>query len=86
MDGHSNRVYCVKYNYNYDNQLISGGWDDTLQIWDDRVTNSHHYLYGPHICGDAIDIDTQHNHLITGSWRKNSNLQVIQAKKLNNQF
>lgn len=39
-NGHSSRVYCVKYHPNQPNQLISGGWDDTLQIWDDRVSVS----------------------------------------------
>lgn len=34
------------------------------------------YIYGPHICGDSIDIDSNHNHLLTGSWRKGSTLQI----------
>ena len=34
------------------------------------------HIYGPHICGDAIDIDAVHNHVITGSWRKNNVLQI----------
>jgi COMPASS component SWD3 len=35
------------------------------------------HISGPHICGDAIDIDVKNNHLVTGSWRKYSALQVI---------
>lgn len=31
-DGHSMRVYSVKFHPHNDNVLISGGWDDTLQV------------------------------------------------------
>ena len=37
-------------------------------------------IYGPHICGDALDIDPTHNHIITGSWRKENVLQVKHGK------
>ncbi|RNA38513.1 WD repeat-containing 5-like [Brachionus plicatilis] len=76
ISGHSSRVYCVKYHPVENNQIFSGGWDDTVQIWDDRISHSQNYIYGPHICGDAIDIDSNYNHLLTGSWRKNSTLQI----------
>ncbi len=35
--GHSSRIYCLKYHPNEVNSLYSGGWDDTVQVWDDRV-------------------------------------------------
>ena len=34
--GHSNRVFSVKYDKDDDNILVSGGWDNTIQIWDLR--------------------------------------------------
>jgi hypothetical protein len=34
------------------------------------------YIYGPHICGNSLDIDPNYNHLLSGSWRKTSTLQV----------
>ena len=34
------------------------------------------HISGPHVCGDALDIDATHNHLITGSWRKSNVLQI----------
>lgn len=76
ITGHSSRVYALKYHPTEKNLLISGGWDNTVQIWDDRIPTSQHYIYGPHICGDSIDIDAAHNHMITGSWRKFSTLQI----------
>lgn len=81
VDGHTSRVFCVKYNPSEPNQLFSGGWDNSLQIWDDRIAHSQKYLSGPHICGDAIDIDTKYNHLLTGSWRKCSTLQIWDLRK-----
>ena len=33
-------------------------------------------ISGPHICGDALDIDPVHNHIVTGSWRRENVLQV----------
>ena len=32
--GHSNRVYSVKFHPEEKNQLVSGGWSDTIQLWD----------------------------------------------------
>lgn len=34
------------------------------------------HISGPHICGDAIDIDPRHNHILTGSWCTGVTLQV----------
>jgi hypothetical protein len=36
----------------------------------------HRKFHGPHICGDALDIDPVHNHILTGSWRKTAVLQI----------
>ncbi|XP_076472976.1 WD repeat-containing protein 89 homolog [Babylonia areolata] len=76
MDGHVCRVFALQYNVNHQNIFISGGWDDTVQYWDDREKHSIKKFHGPHICGDALDIDPQHNHILTGSWRKNTVLQI----------
>ena len=56
--------------------MFSGGWDDTVQVWDDRIANSQRFIYGPHVCGSSLDIDTKYNHLLAGSWRKSSSLQI----------
>lgn len=36
MPGHSNRVFSVKFDKDDENLLVSGGWDNTIQIWDLR--------------------------------------------------
>jgi WD40 repeat protein len=28
--GHSNRIFCVKYNKTDPNMIVSGGWDNTI--------------------------------------------------------
>ena len=55
--------------------LISGGWDDTIQIWDTRIGLSVRGIFGPHLAGDAVDINDQ-NEILTGSWRPEDPLEV----------
>ena len=40
MDGHRARVFCVIYHPREQNVLLTGGWDDTVQFWDDRSRHS----------------------------------------------
>eukprot|EP00946_MAST-07B_sp_MAST-7B-sp1_P004115 g4115.t1 len=72
--GHSNRVFSLKFDKNDDNILVSGGWDNTVQIWDLRVERSVRSFYGPHVCGDAVDI--YDGTILTGSYRNNDQLQL----------
>mmetsp|Transcript_8408 Transcript_8408/g.16741 ORF Transcript_8408/g.16741 Transcript_8408/m.16741 type:complete len:369 (+) Transcript_8408:457-1563(+) len=72
--GHSNRVFSLKFNPTDPNTLISGGWDNTVQIWDLRLEHAVRSIYGPHICGDAVDI--YDNTIVTGSWRTKNQLEL----------
>jgi len=74
LPGHSNRVFSVKYVPGDDNMVVSGGWDNTVQIWDIRTGTSVRNFYGPHICGDALDISG--TEIVTGSWRPDNQLEV----------
>lgn len=71
--GHSNRVFSLKFHPTDPNILISGGWDNTVQIWDIRVEEAVQSFYGPHISGDSVDI--RDNIILTGSWRPDEQLQ-----------
>lgn len=72
--GHSNRVFGVKYAPEDGNLLVSGGWDNTVILWDVRTGSSVGSLFGPHVCGDSLDM---HGHMIlTGSWRPEKQLQL----------
>ncbi|XP_061189530.1 WD repeat-containing protein 5-like [Saccostrea echinata] len=76
MDGHHFRVFAAQYHPNFPHVFISGGWDNTVHFWDDRQRQSIRLISGPHICGEALDIDPIHNHILTGSWRKIDVLQI----------
>lgn len=56
LPGHSNRVFSVKFHPDDPNVLVSGGWDNSIQIYDLRKGQPVAAMYGPHICGDAIDV------------------------------
>ncbi|OAF70648.1 hypothetical protein A3Q56_01584 [Intoshia linei] len=80
MNGHRGRVFSAKYHPNHKNVFISGGWDDTIQFWDDRETHSSRHISGPHLCGDGLDIDPENDQILTGSWRKSNTLQLWDFK------
>lgn len=66
LPGHSNRIFCVKFHPDYPNILLSGGWDSTVQIYDVRSGIVENALYGPHVCGDSLDVFGMN--LLAGSW------------------
>jgi len=74
--GHSNKIFSVKFHPKDSNILLSGGWDNTVQIWDCRVKYSVASIYGPHICGDALDINNEGDCIITGAYSKDTPLQL----------
>ncbi|GAX86553.1 hypothetical protein CEUSTIGMA_g13960.t1 [Chlamydomonas eustigma] len=72
--GHSNDVFGLAWNPQDPNVLISAGWDHTVQVWDVRLQRSVRSIYGPYICGDALDI--KDNKILAGSWRHASPLEL----------
>jgi COMPASS component SWD3 len=71
---HTNRIFSCKAVPGDDNVFMTGGWDDTVQIWDIRVGASVRQIKGPHICGDSLDM-FEHD-ILTGSWRPDHQLQI----------
>ena len=76
MDGHASRVFALKYHPTDEHILLSGGWDNTIQIWDDRQELPLRKIYGSHVCGDAIDIDPATSEIFVGNWRRQNPIQV----------
>ncbi|KAF4709339.1 hypothetical protein FOZ62_002186 [Perkinsus olseni] len=74
--GHSNRVFSLKYHPKDPNVIITGGWDKTVQFWDVRKGYSVRSIFGPHICGDSVDISNDGKRILTGSWRIDRQLQI----------
>lgn len=77
--GHSNRIFTLKFVPDDPQLLLSGGWDNTVQIWDLRINQPCASMYGPHICGDAVDVSG--NEVLTGSWRQSKQLQIWDLRK-----
>jgi WD40 repeat protein len=77
-NGHTNRIYSVIFNPKDSNMLLSGGWDDTIQIWDIRQRQSAFHIFGPHICSDSLDI--YENMLLAGSMRTTNQLQLFDLR------
>ncbi|XP_025987515.2 WD repeat-containing protein 5 homolog [Solenopsis invicta] len=72
---HRMRIFAARFHKEYPDLIITGGWDQTVRIWDIRVPNgSIRIIKGPHICGDAIDMHK--TCILTGSWIVRDSLQI----------
>jgi len=72
--GHSNRVYGMRFID--DSTLISGGWGDSVEIWDIRVGKPVRTIHGPHLSGDSLDVTGVGGTILTGSARGDDPLQL----------
>ncbi|XP_075217902.1 WD repeat-containing protein 18-like [Lycorma delicatula] len=76
VDGHTSRVFCAEFHPKSANDLVTGGWDNTVQFWDVRKPNSTRFITGPHICGRGIHFKpVTGRELITASYSKETPLQ-----------
>ncbi|XP_060679289.1 uncharacterized WD repeat-containing protein alr3466-like [Hemiscyllium ocellatum] len=76
MDGHRSRIFVVKFNPHNLTELLSGGWDDTVQFWTENHPHSLRRIFGPHLCGDSLQIHPVSDEILTGSWRREKSLEV----------
>ena len=75
---HSNRIFAVKFSKKDPNLLLSAGWDNTILLYDLRAKEVQNYLYGPHVCGDGLDI--KEDLLLTVSWEKEDQIQLFDLR------
>jgi hypothetical protein len=47
-------------------------------VWDARAGTSVRSIYGVQIYGDALDFKEVSNRILTGSWRRTDQLQVLE--------
>jgi len=40
LGGHGSRVYCIKFDREDPNILVSGGWDKQVMLWDVRTNKA----------------------------------------------
>ena len=60
------------------NLLMSAGWDNTILLYDIRTKQVQNYLYGPHVCGDGLDL--KDDLLLTVSWAKEDQIQLFDLR------
>jgi WD40 repeat protein len=77
---HSARVMCVKWDTC--NTFWTGGWDKNLICWDLRTNRSAKNIFGPKICGEAIDC--VNDWIITGSYEINNQLNYWDVRTCKN--
>jgi WD40 repeat protein len=75
---HSNRIFAVKFSKKDPNLLMSAGWDNTILLYDIRTKQVQNYLYGPHVCGDGLDL--KDDLLLTVSWAKEDQIQLFDLR------
>jgi len=74
--GHSNRVFSLKFHPQHPHIVLSGGWDNTVQVWDTRRGHSVKSLWNCYVCGDSVDFSSDGERILTGSWRTEDALQI----------
>ncbi|XP_069461714.1 small ribosomal subunit protein RACK1-like [Ambystoma mexicanum] len=75
MNGHSRRIFALKFHPSEYHIFLTGGWDDSIKIWDKRMAKEvRRVINGPHICGPGIDI--KENMVLTASWVARNGLQL----------
>ena len=72
--GHANRVFSSCFDPEDSNTLLTGGWDNTVHIWDLRSGRAERKIFGPHIAGDALQVHG--GRILTGSWRPDDPVQT----------
>eukprot|EP00759_Apiculatamorpha_spiralis_P016768 PhF_6_TR2296/c0_g1_i1/m.4020 len=75
IDAHTNRIQSIKWSLDDPNIIISGGWDNTVQIWDLRQNKSVRSIYGPYLCGDGLDM--LEGTILCGSTRNKDNMEFF---------
>jgi len=72
--GHSMDVFGLAWSADDANLLVSAGWDHTIQVWDARLNRSVRSIFGPYMCGDALDL--RGGKVLAGSWRHTNPLEL----------
>jgi WD40 repeat protein len=72
---HTNRIYCAKWVT--PSTLITGGWENPLQVWDARSGRAERQLGGPQVSSDSIELMPGMQQIVVGSQRNNRQIQVI---------
>eukprot|EP00055_Hartaetosiga_balthica_P002380 m.3754 g.3754 ORF g.3754 m.3754 type:complete len:329 (-) comp2121_c0_seq1:1255-2241(-) len=64
---HSSRIFSSVFSPSDHNIIVSGGWDKTVIIWDQRQQRPIDHIYGPEITGDGISFNDDGTQFFTAS-------------------
>lgn len=56
-DGHTSRIFAARFNPASNAEFLSGGWDNTVLLWDLRKQFACRYLSDVSLCGEGLDVD-----------------------------
>ncbi|KAK2586909.1 hypothetical protein KPH14_009842 [Odynerus spinipes] len=76
MDGHKSRVFAACFHPKSAHEVITGGWDDTVQFWDSRQPYALRHISGVHVCGDGLDISQNGKEILTCAWQRKDPIQL----------
>lgn len=79
---HQNKIFSVKFNPIYPNQLYSGSWDQSVKFWDIRTGTATHTITGTQTCGDSIDMDQDLRTFVTGGGTGGEGIQIWDMRNL----
>lgn len=63
---HDCKVFCVKFNPQDTNMVISTAWDHNMLIYDLRTSGPVHCVTDVEVYGDAVDFHKDGNMMLTG--------------------
>ena len=73
-NGHSSRIFCVKFSTLDPNMLVSGGWDNKMIFYDLRVHKPVLSILGPHVSGESIDFHPKDGKVLVGACKEDNML------------
>lgn len=76
--GHTNRIFSVKFINDDTNTLISGGWDNSVYLWDIRLKKSIDSIYGVCLMGDSLDYKA--GQILIGNQKNKEQIQLYDYK------
>ena len=79
MDGHTNRVFALKFDPNNPNVLFSGSWDCYVLANDLRERSRVGDIFGTYICGESIDVKGD-SEIVVVSYKPESYLSGFDRK------
>lgn len=80
VDGHINRVFCIKSHPDDPNVIASAGWDGMLKLYDLRKKSPFASMGGAQVSGDSIDMFD--DMIVCGSYK---NKDVMKTYSLSQQ-